>query len=56
VKKMAHQLQNKGFDVRPILNPTVPKGKERIRICLHSFNSEKEVKKLCSTVNGYFVK
>lgn len=56
VKKMAHQLQSKGFDVRPILNPTVPKGKERIRICLHSFNSEKEVKKLCSTVNGYFVK
>ena len=43
VKKVAENLQKHGFDVRPILSPTVPKGKERIRICVHSFNSEKEV-------------
>ncbi len=51
VKKIAKSLQGKGFDVRPILNPTVPKGKERLRICLHAFNTEKEVKALCSAVN-----
>ncbi len=56
VKKLAEQLQNKGFDVRPILNPTVAKGKERLRICLHVFNTEKEVKNLCSAVNGCFDK
>lgn len=55
VKKIANQLQNKGFNVRPILNPTVSKGKERLRICLHAFNTETEVKKLCSSVNGYFI-
>ena len=31
------------FDVYPIRSPTVPKGKERVRIILHSHNSEGEV-------------
>lgn len=56
VKKIAKYLQDKGFDARPILNPTVPKGKERLRICLHVFNAEKEVKLLCNEVNVYFDK
>lgn len=51
VKKLAKVMQGKGFDVRPILNPTVPKGKERLRICIHAFNTEKEVKTLCLAVN-----
>ncbi len=54
VKKMAKYLQDNGFDARPILNPTVPKGKERLRICIHSFNTEKEVKLLSIAVNTYF--
>jgi 8-amino-7-oxononanoate synthase len=43
VKNIAQQLQQKGFDVKAILSPTVPEGQERLRICLHSFNSEKEI-------------
>jgi 8-amino-7-oxononanoate synthase len=43
VKKIASQLQQKGFDVRPILSPTVPEGQERLRFCLHSYNSESEI-------------
>ena len=43
VKKIADQLQQKGFDVRPILSPTVPEGQERLRFCLHSYNSEIEI-------------
>jgi 8-amino-7-oxononanoate synthase len=43
VKQMAEHLQEKGFDVRPVLSPTVPAGKERIRVCLHSFNNEAEI-------------
>ncbi|MDB5133900.1 MAG: pyridoxal phosphate-dependent aminotransferase family protein [Mucilaginibacter sp.] len=42
-KQMAQQLQNAGLDVRPILSPTVPIGTERLRICLHSFNTDKEI-------------
>lgn len=43
VKSIAAQLQEKGFDVRPILSPTVPEGQERLRFCLHSYNSENEI-------------
>ncbi|MBQ0734009.1 aminotransferase class I/II-fold pyridoxal phosphate-dependent enzyme [Aquimarina celericrescens] len=43
VKHVAQEIQKKGFDVKPILSPTVPKGKERLRICLHSFNSKAEI-------------
>jgi 8-amino-7-oxononanoate synthase len=46
VKAVAVQLQRAGLDVRPILSPTVPKGRERLRIVLHSFNSEEEVRLL----------
>ena len=43
VKTIAHEIQDAGFDVRPILHPTVPKGSERLRICLHAFNTELEI-------------
>lgn len=46
VKNVALQLQQKGFDVKPILSPTVPEGQERLRFCLHSYNSEKEIYKV----------
>lgn len=42
-KTIANKLQNAGLDVRPILSPTVAKGSERLRICLHSFNSANEI-------------
>lgn len=50
VKAIANSLQQQGFDVRPILSPTVPKGQERIRICLHTFNTKEEVIKLASVI------
>lgn len=43
VKAVALQLQHEGYDIRPILSPTVPRGKERLRICLHAFNTREEV-------------
>ncbi|CAL2082172.1 8-amino-7-oxononanoate synthase [Tenacibaculum sp. 190524A05c] len=42
-KNIAEQLQQKNFNVKPILSPTVPVGQERLRICLHSFNSNEEI-------------
>jgi 8-amino-7-oxononanoate synthase len=46
VKKTAMRCQDNGLDVRPILYPTVPKGSERLRIVLHSFNTEQELSRL----------
>ena len=43
VKSIAKDLQDQGFDVKPILSPTVPKGEERIRFCLHAYNSFQEI-------------
>ncbi len=43
VKKVAKEIQEKGFDVKPILSPTVTQGKERLRFCLHSYNSKEEI-------------
>jgi 8-amino-7-oxononanoate synthase len=43
VKNIANQLQEKGFDVKAILSPTVPEGQERLRFCLHSYNSKEEI-------------
>ena len=43
VKRIAQQLQDKGFDVKPILSPTVPAGQERLRFCLHSYNTEAQI-------------
>lgn len=45
-RQAAQQLQHAGFDVRAILSPTVPAGKERLRICLHAFNSDEEIRQL----------
>ncbi|WP_296384101.1 pyridoxal phosphate-dependent aminotransferase family protein [Winogradskyella sp.] len=46
VKSVAQKLQNKGFNVKPILSPTVPKNEERLRFCLHSYNSKDEITKV----------
>ena len=46
VKALAEKLQQAGFDVRPILYPTVPEGKERLRIVIHAYNTEKELQQL----------
>ncbi|MFY0602496.1 MAG: pyridoxal phosphate-dependent aminotransferase family protein [Flavobacteriaceae bacterium] len=50
VKKVAAQIQNKGFDVKPILSPTIPEGQERLRFCLHSYNSKEEITKVLETL------
>ncbi len=52
VRAVANAVQNDGFDVRPIVSPTIPKGTERIRICLHEFNTEEEVKGLVKSLQN----
>ena len=50
VKTIATQLQQCGFDVKAILSPTVPEGQERLRICLHSYNSEAQMSEVLKTL------
>lgn len=43
VRSISGKLKEENYDIRPILSPTVPAGSERLRICLHSFNTKKEI-------------
>jgi 8-amino-7-oxononanoate synthase len=43
VKHAAQTLVSLGFDVRPLLSPTVQQGNETLRICLHAFNTKSEL-------------
>lgn len=43
VDDVALILIKAGFDVRSIKSPTVPKGEERLRICIHTFNSDEDI-------------
>ena len=51
VKQISTELLAAGFDVKAILSPTVPAGQERLRICLHSYNSQNEIKTLLSLLS-----
>ncbi|HSN08396.1 MAG TPA: pyridoxal phosphate-dependent aminotransferase family protein [Hanamia sp.] len=52
VKKIAKICREEKFDIRPILYPTVPKGQERLRIVLHSFNTIEEVHSLMNVLRS----
>lgn len=56
VKSIAKQLQDQGFNVKAILSPTVPEGQERLRICLHSYNSEEEISTLLNQLSKLLFK
>ena len=53
VKAIANQLQKKGFDVKAILSPTVPEGQERLRFCLHSYNTKDEISEVLQLLSNF---
>jgi len=53
VKAIAEQCRNNGFDIRPILSPTVPEQTERLRFCLHSYNTPSQIQKVLTLLHNY---
>jgi 8-amino-7-oxononanoate synthase len=49
--KLAEKIKSNGIFTKPIFSPTVPQGKECVRICLHSFNTKKEIDLLKELIN-----
>lgn len=43
VKALSRKLKEQGYDVKPILSPTVPEGGERLRLCIHSYNKKEHL-------------
>ena len=48
---VSQELEETGYYAKAILYPTVPRGKERLRIVIHSFNTEEQVLELSSVLN-----
>ncbi len=51
-REASKQLSEYGFDVRPILSPTVQRGSERLRISLHAFNTSDQIDQLTSALKN----
>jgi 8-amino-7-oxononanoate synthase len=51
-KKLTELLLKNQFAVKPIYSPTVKIGEEGIRICIHSFNTIKEIQSICSLITN----
>lgn len=49
-KAIAAALQNANLQINAILHPTVPEGEERLRICLHAFNTREEIDKVFTII------
>jgi 8-amino-7-oxononanoate synthase len=56
VKEASMVLEKYSLDVKPILSPTVTEGKERLRICLHSYNTKEEITQLVMCLVEYIKK
>ncbi len=50
-KLLAGKLQQAGLQINAILHPTVPLGMERLRICLHTYNTMEQVDVLFDCLN-----
>ena len=54
-KRLEDALKSNGYDIRAILSPTVPRGKERLRICVHTFNSDSSIEKLMRFLHNQLI-
>ena len=43
LRKNSDSLKQQGFLVNPVFSPTVQQGTERLRVCLHAFNTPEEI-------------
>ena len=52
VRTLSRKLEQENFEVKPILSPTVPEGQERLRICLHAYNTKDEITALLAILKA----
>ena len=53
IKTLANALQLQGFNVKGILSPTVPQGQERLRFCIHSYNTKEEITNVLKALEAF---
>lgn len=53
LKSLQQNLSDNGFLTYAVLSPAVKEGTERLRICLHSFNTEEEITQLTKIIKEF---
>ena len=53
LKELQQALSDERFLTYAIYSPTVKEGSERLRLCLHSFNTEEEIEKLTGIITEF---
>ncbi|MDR7130199.1 8-amino-7-oxononanoate synthase [Algoriphagus sp. 4150] len=53
LRKAVQELAKTNMQTYAVFSPTVKQGDERLRICLHLFNSNQEIDRLCSIISNY---
>lgn len=54
-RELAGACQREGYTVRAIMSPTVPAGKERVRVCLHAGNTVEEIDGLIEVIEAWLL-
>jgi 8-amino-7-oxononanoate synthase len=54
-RNLAKWCQEGGFIVRAIVPPTVPRGTERVRVCLHAGNTVEEIDALVKRIGEWVI-
>ncbi len=52
-KRLESSLLSEGFLVKAVLSPTVAKGTERLRICIHAYNTNEQIDNLFLNLGKY---
>lgn len=52
-EEISKVLQEHKIGAKIIFSPTVPKGQERIRICIHSFNTSSEIRRILQLLSTF---
>ena len=52
VKPLQNNFKTKGFDVKPILFSHGSAGQERLRFCLHSYNTEAQISEVLNVLSS----
>lgn len=53
LRSVVQALEAAHIRAYPVFAPTVPQGTERLRICLHSYNTNEEIDRLCTLIRVY---
>lgn len=54
-RTLAAHCQSAGFIARPVVAPTVPKGTERVRVCLHAGNTVDQIDKFVGCLRAWII-